>query len=74
MKGYKLIRIFSIFCVLFSMVVGILILLTHKTSTETMTFMLLFLFVGLLGGYTANALKEYEIRLEKLERNIKKEE
>ena len=56
------------------MVVGILILLTHKTSTETMTFMLLFLFVGLLGGYTANALKEYEIRLEKLERNIKKEE
>ena len=74
MKGYRLIKYFSVFCLALTVVCSFLIIFGPRNlSTTNSNFMFILLFVGFLGINTGNTLEKLENRVEKLERDVKKE-
>ena len=75
MNGHKLIIYFSLGCLLFAVAFAVNGLVNYIPSRSTINalYMIIFLFVGLLGAFTGIALKEQDRRIKNLE-NIQMEQ
>ena len=72
MNGHKILTTFSLVCLFFGMAIAVNGLLNYKPSTSTFDelFMLIFLFVGLLGVFTGMALREQNRRIKNIEKRV----